>query len=100
MANKAKVLTGAEFQEVRLNNLEEKAQFTGEESAKGKAVNHSLRERHITEGEEHALIRKALMHIIAKHGDENDPELAEFIAYYNAVEEIKVEVESNEHPGE
>ena len=33
------------------------------------------------------------MYLIQKHGDENDPELAGFIAYYNSVEEAKQEVE-------
>ena len=33
------------------------------------------------------------MYLIEKHGDSNDSELAEFVAYFNNVERVKAEVE-------
>jgi hypothetical protein len=97
--NPVKHMSGKDFQDVRLTTLEEKAQFVGETSPKGKEVNRSLREEGITEGEEHALIRKAIMHLITKHGDQNDPELAEFIAFYNKVEAAKAVFDENQNRG-
>ena len=44
-----------------------------------------------------SLARHISMYLIRKHGDENDPELADFISYFNAVEEVKADVEEQEN---
>lgn len=83
--------------EERIANLEEEhkkaAEFVGEHTEKGKAVNRGLQDLGISKGEELAIMRKALMYLIEKHGDSNDSELAEFVAYFNKVERVKAEVE-------
>ena len=83
--------------EQRVDDLEKKVmagtEFAEENTEKGKAVNRCLKDKGITKGDENAIVRKAIMYLIQKHGDENDPELAGFIAYYNSVEEAKQEVE-------
>ena len=95
--NPVKFMSGAEFQNVELIKLQEKAQFVGEESAKGKEVNRALREAHITEGDEHSILRKAIMLLINKYGGNDDPDFAEFIAFYNLVEEKKDEYDAREN---
>jgi len=87
--------------EQRVIDLEQKVmqgtEFTEENTEKGKAVNRGLKDKGITKGDENAIVRKALMYLIRKHGDENDPELADFISYFNAVEEVKADVEQENH---
>lgn len=85
----------------RVSDLEKKVmsetEFTSELTEKGKAVNRGLKDKGISKGDENAIVRKTLMYLIRKHGDENDPELASFIAYYNSVEEVKSEQENNKN---
>lgn len=87
--------------EQRVIDLEQKVmqgtEFTEENTEKGKAVNRGLKDKGITKGDENAIVRKALMYLIRKHGDENDEELADFISYFNAVEEVKADVEEQEN---
>lgn len=72
-------------------------EFSKELTEKGKQVNRGIKDLGISKGEELAIIRKAIKHLIDKHGDENDQELAEFVEYYNKVEQVKAEVESQEN---
>lgn len=87
--------------EERLERLEKAilplVEFSGEQTEKGKKVNRGLKEKGFSKGEELAIMRKALMYLIEKHGDSSDSELAEFVSYYNQVEMVKVEVENEEH---
>lgn len=82
--------------EQRVTDLEKKVnsatEFSGELTEKGKSVNRGLKDKNITKGEELAIIRKAVKHLINKYGAENDPELAEFLSYNEAVELTKAEV--------
>ncbi len=90
--------------EERVADLEKQVmqgtEFTEENTEKGKSVNRGLKDKGITKGDENAIVRKAIMYLIQKHGDENDPELADFIAYFNTVEEVKAEVQENEQHAE
>ena len=83
--------------EERLERIEKelglKVEFADELTEKGKSVNRGIRDLGISKGEELAIMRKALMYLIEKHGDSNDSELAEFVAYFNKVERVKAEVE-------
>ena len=83
--------------EERIERLERlvaaRTEFTEEKTEKGKEVNRGIKELGLTKGEELAIMRKALMYLIEKHGDSNDSELAEFVAYSNKVERVKAEVE-------
>ena len=83
--------------EERIERLERlvaaRTEFTEEKTEKGKEVNRGIKELGLTKGEELAIMRKALMYLIEKHGDSNDSELAEFVAYFNKVERVKAEVE-------
>lgn len=88
-----KVLTAQDRVENLEHELQAKAEFTGEFTEKGKQVNRGIRDLGISKGEELAIMRKALMYLIEKHGDSNDSELAEFVAYFNKVERVKAEVE-------
>ena len=87
--------------EERLELLEKEIkphiEFGGELTEKGKKVNRGLKDKGISKGEELAILRKALMYLIEKHGDSNDSELAEFVAYYNKVEQVKADVEKDEN---
>ena len=82
--------------EQRVERLErqhlEATEFSGENSEKGKEVNRGLKDLGITKGEELAIIRKAIRHLISKYGAENDEELEEFINYDSAVENVKSDV--------
>lgn len=86
--------------EQRVADLEKevkiKTEFAEEETEKSKAINRGLKDKHYTKGEENAIVRKALMHLIDKYGCQNDAELQEFMTYFNAVEEIKAEVLESE----
>ena len=88
-----KVLTEQERIEKLEHDLLASAEFSGELTEKGKSVNRGIRDLGISKGEELAIMRKALMYLIEKHGDSNDSELAEFVAYFNKVERVKAEVE-------
>lgn len=61
----------------------------------GKSVVGGIRE-HYSLQEELALHRKAIRHLIAKYGAENDEELAEFIVYDNVAEQVKAEIKEKE----
>lgn len=61
----------------------------------GKGVVGGIRE-HYSMQEELALHRKALAHLIAKYGAQNDEELAEFVEYNTLVEQIKADIKENE----
>ena len=77
----------AELEKVLLAHTE----FATENSEKSKAINRGLKDKGYTKGEENAIVRKAIMHLIQKHGDQADAELFEFIQYYNDVEQVKVD---------
>ena len=77
--------------------LKSTTEFACEQTEKGKKVNRGLKDKGFSKGEELAIMRKAVMHLIAKHGDENDSELAEFVEYYNQVESVKLEVANEEN---
>jgi len=78
----------ADLEKVVLPQIE----FAGEKDANAKEINRGLKDAGYTKGEENAIVRKALHYLIAKHGDEEDPELAEFMAYFNAAERVKEKV--------
>ena len=79
----------------RITELEKKVlplvEFAGEDTEKGKEINRSLKGKGFSKGEELAIIRKAVRYLIQKHGDDADPELSEFINYFDTVEETKAE---------
>lgn len=77
--------------------LKSTTEFACEQTEKGKKVNRGLKDKGFSKGEELAIMRKAVMRLIAKHGDENDSELAEFVEYYNQVESVKLEVANEEN---
>ena len=54
-------------------------EFSKELTEKGKQVNRGIKDLGISKGEELAIIRKAIKHLIDKHGDENDQELETII---------------------
>lgn len=66
-------------------------EFATESNEKAKAINRGLKDKGYFKGEELALHRKAIKHLIEKYGASNDAELKEFIDYYNAAEEIKLD---------
>ena len=73
-------------------------EFSGEITEKGKKVNRAIKDKGISKGEELAIIRKAVMCLITKHNLENDSDLQEFVSYFNNIEAIKEDVESdNKH---
>lgn len=84
---------------IKANNADGR---TKDSSEHGQRISDGIRLEGISLQAEHAIVRKALMHIITKYHLEEDAELAEFIAYYEAVEAIKAQVreQENEHPGQ
>ena len=72
--------------------VEANSDIVKENTSNGVAVGSGLREEGYTAGEEKALVRKAIYHLLVKLNLINEPEFAEFIKYHETAEEIKKEL--------
>lgn len=97
---KVETLTASQFLQKQVVEMDERTQFVGEKMAFGKEVNRRLTEDGVSPYEQLGIMRKAIMHLITKHGDENDPELAEFIAFDEKVEQIKSDIHAEQEARE